>query len=63
MNDAVPVKPVVGVNVKPPFVFSTSVPLAVVVSSTAVIVPPPLALSLPRTPGALTVNAVLNGVE
>ena len=56
-------KPVVGVNVKPPFAFSASVPLAVVVSSTAVIVPPPLALSLPSTPGAGTVSCVLNGVE
>ena len=57
-----PVNPVAGVNVKPPSLASDSVPLAGPASSTAVMAPPPFALSVPSTPGALTFSGVSTGV-
>ncbi|MFN7977268.1 MAG: hypothetical protein U0P30_03975 [Vicinamibacterales bacterium] len=43
--------------------FSVSAPCATPLTSTADMVPPPLLLSFASTPGAVTVSAVLNGVE
>ncbi|MFN7977266.1 MAG: hypothetical protein U0P30_03965 [Vicinamibacterales bacterium] len=63
MKVVLPVKPVVGVKVKLPSALSDATPFTLFASSTAVMAPPPLALSLASTPGAFTVSVVLNAVE
>ena len=59
MKLAVPANPAGEVKVKPPFAFRTREPAVTLVTSCAVIAPPPRASSLVSTPGADTISGVL----